>query len=148
MAPARPHGRVGRLTTATREQRALALHHQLHAKLCDVHEPWAHGTVVRATKLARYYDMNVVRVESDPEMSAHELIALADEALAGLDHRRIDFEDAALGESLRAVFEQEGWLTERLVWMLHEAPPLPGPEVAVEEVPYDDVHELRVAWHF
>lgn len=92
--------------------------------------------------------MNVVRVESDPEMSAHELIALADEALAGLDHRRIDFEDAALGESLRAGFEQEGWLTERLVWMLHEAPPPPGPEVAVEEVPYDDVHELRVAWHF
>jgi ribosomal protein S18 acetylase RimI-like enzyme len=148
VAPARPSRRVGRLTTATREQRALELHHQLHAKLCDVHEPWAHGTVVRATKLPKYYDMNVVRVESDPGMSAHELIAFADEALAGLEHRRIDFEDAALGESLRPGFEQEGWLTERLVWMLHEAPPPPGPELAVEEVPYDEVHELRVAWHF
>jgi GNAT superfamily N-acetyltransferase len=148
MEPARPPRRVGGLTTATPEQRALALHHQWHATVCDVHEPWAHGTVVRATNLPKYYDLNVLRVESDPGMSARELIAFADEALAGLEHRRIDVEDAALGESLRAAFEHEGWLTERLVWMLHEAAPPPGPKVAVEEVPYDDVHELRVAWHF
>ena len=31
--------------------------------------------------------------------------------------------------------------------MRHETPPPPGPEIAVEEVPYDAVHELRVAWH-
>ena len=102
---------------------------------------------MRATQLPHYYDLNVVRVESDPGMDAHELIVFADEALAGLEHRRIDFEDAGLGESLRAEFEREGWLTERLVWMLHEAAPPSAPEVGVEEVPYDDVRELRVIWH-
>ena len=31
--------------------------------------------------------------------------------------------------------------------MRHESPPPPGPDVPVEEVPYDSVHDLRVAWH-
>ena len=31
--------------------------------------------------------------------------------------------------------------------MRHETPPPPGPDIAVQEVPYDAVHELRVAWH-
>jgi GNAT superfamily N-acetyltransferase len=33
------------------------------------------------------------------------------------------------------------------LWMRHETPPPRGPAVRVEEVPYDAVHELRVAWH-
>ena len=33
-----------------------------------------------------------------------------------------------------------------LLWMRHEAPMPPGPDVAVEEVPYDAAHELRLAW--
>ena len=41
-------------------------------------------------------------------MSVAELIAFSDEALAGLEHRRIDFEDAELGDALRAGFEAEG----------------------------------------
>jgi predicted GNAT family acetyltransferase len=113
-----------------------------------VHEPWAHGTVVRATDFPSYYDFNVVRVESDPGMSIAELVAFADVALAPLSHRRIDFEDAAAAEPLRPGFEQQGWLSERLVWMLHEEPAPPASEVRVEEVPYEDVHELRVAWHY
>ncbi len=39
-----------------------------------------------------------------------------------------------------------GW-TQRLVWMRHESPPPPGPDIAVREVAYDAVHELRLAWH-
>jgi predicted GNAT family acetyltransferase len=31
--------------------------------------------------------------------------------------------------------------------MHHETPPPAGPAIAVEEVPYDAVHDLRVAWH-
>ena len=31
--------------------------------------------------------------------------------------------------------------------MRHEVPPPPGPDLAVEEVPYDAVDDLRVAWH-
>jgi GNAT superfamily N-acetyltransferase len=112
-----------------------------------VHEPWEHGTIVRATDLPSYYDFNVVRVESDPGMSIPELIAFADEALAPLPHRRIDFEDSAAAERLRPGFHARGWLSERLVWMLLEEPPPPAPDIPVDEVPYDDVRDLRVAWH-
>ena len=48
---------------------------------------------------------------------------------------------------LRAGFERLGWLSERLVWMRHEAPVPPGPQIEVEQVHYEVVRHLRVAWH-
>ena len=130
-----------------RAARARAWRDGAHAAVCDVIEPWAHGTVVRATGYPSYYDLNVVRVEEDPAMDVDALIALADEALAGLEHRRVDFDGADRAEPLRAGFEARGWKAVRLVWMRHETPAPPGPDIAVHEVPYDAVHELRVAWH-
>jgi GNAT superfamily N-acetyltransferase len=128
--------------------RALAWRRGVHAAVCDVQRPWAHGTVVRATHLPNYWDFNVVRVEEDPGMGVDDLAAVADAELDGLAHRRIDFDDAAVAEPLRAGFAAAGWRALRLVWMRHEQPPPPlGPDVAVEEVPYDAVQELRVAWH-
>ncbi len=127
--------------------RAIAWRHAAHAAVCDVFEPWPHGTVVRATRYPSYYDFNVVRVEDDPRMTVDALAAFADEALAGLAHRRLDFELAGAAEPLRADFEARGFRTVRLVCMRHEAPPPPGPEVVVEEVPYEAVHDLRVAWY-
>ena len=127
--------------------RALAWHHSFHASVCDVLEPWAHGTVARATGYPGYWDYNVVRVEEDAGMSVEELASFADSALAGLSHRRVDFDLAAAGEPLRAGFEAAGWKSLRLLWMHHEAPAQPGPDIAVQEVPYDAVYELRVAWH-
>jgi GNAT superfamily N-acetyltransferase len=115
--------------------------------VCDVFDPWAFGTVVRATRYPSYFDFNVVRVEEDPGMSVDDLAAFADEALAGLPHRRIDFEPVDMAEPLRAGFAARGWESERLVWMRHETARPPGPGgIAVEEVPYDTVHALRVAW--
>jgi GNAT superfamily N-acetyltransferase len=128
-------------------ERARAWHHAVKAAVCDVLEPWAHGTVVRATRYPSYWDYNSVRVEEDPGMSVEALVAFADEALAGLDHRRVDFEQSDSAEALRPGFEELGWLTERLVWMHHAAPPPPPPDIPVEEVPYDAVRDLRVAWH-
>jgi GNAT superfamily N-acetyltransferase len=127
--------------------RARAWRHAAHAAVCDVLEPWPHGTVARATRYPSYYDFNVVRVEDDPGMTVDALAAVADEALAGLEHRRLDFELAGAAEPLRADFEARGFKTVRLVCMRHEAPPPPGPDIAVEEVPYDAVHDLRVAWY-
>jgi GNAT superfamily N-acetyltransferase len=118
-----------------------------HAAVCDVIEPWAHGTVVRATRYPSYYDFNSVRVEEDPAMDVDALVAFADEALAGLEHRRLDFDRVDVAEPLRAGFEARGWKAIRLLWMRHETPPPPGPDIAVQEVPYDAVHELRLAWH-
>jgi ribosomal protein S18 acetylase RimI-like enzyme len=127
--------------------RARAWRNAAHAAVCDVLEPWAHGTVVRATRHPSYFDLNVVRVEEDPAMSVEALATFADEALAGLSHRRLDFDLVEVAEPLRAGFETAGWKALRLTWMRHEVPLPPGPGIRVDEVPYDAVHELRVAWH-
>jgi ribosomal protein S18 acetylase RimI-like enzyme len=127
--------------------RARDWHHATHAAVCDVFEPWAHGTVVRASRYPSYYDFNVVRVEEDPAMGVEELAAFADQALAGLEHRRVDFDVIDAAEQRRTGFEALGWKSLRLVWMRHEAPLAPGPALSVEEVPYDAVHHLRVSWH-
>jgi hypothetical protein len=127
--------------------RARAWHHGVHAAVCDVFDPWAFGTVVRAKRYPTYFDLNVVRVEEDPGMSVDALVAIADEALAGLAHRRLNFECAGAAEPLRAGFAARGWESERLVWMLHETGrPSGRGGIALEEVPYDAVHALRVAW--
>ncbi len=109
-------------------------------------EPWAHGTVVRATRYPTYFDFNVVRVEDDPAMTAEALASFADEALAGLTHRRLDFELIAAAERVRAGLEAKGWKAMRLLWMRHEGPLPSYPDIPVEEVAYDAVHDLRVAW--
>jgi GNAT superfamily N-acetyltransferase len=132
-----------------RADRGRVWRHAAHDAVCDVIERWEHGVVVRASRYPSYYDFNLVRVEEEPGMTVPELIAFADEALAGLDHRRFDFEVVEAGDARRAEFAAAGWKTLRLLWMRHEEP-LPvaaGSEISVEEVPYDDVHALRVAWH-
>ena len=116
-----------------------------HAAACDVLEPWAHGTVVRATRYEGYWDLNVVRVEDEPGMTVGELIAFTDDALAGLAHRRIDFEQISVGDEASR-FEALGWRTLRLLYLRHESPPPPGPEIVVEQVPYDAVYGLRASW--
>jgi ribosomal protein S18 acetylase RimI-like enzyme len=129
------------------EARARAWRDGAHAAVCDVIVPWAHGTIVRATRHPTYYDYNLVRVEDDPGMSVEALVDVADEALAGLEHRRFDFDVVTAADALRPGFEAIGWKTMRLVWMRHASPAPPGPDIAVREVPYDTVHELRLAWH-
>jgi ribosomal protein S18 acetylase RimI-like enzyme len=115
--------------------------------VCDVAEPWEHGIVYRASRYPSYYDFNVVWVEGEPEIEADALIAAADEGLAGLEHRRLDFELAEAAERVRADLEAAHWEPTRLLWMRHEAPLPPGPALEVEEVDYDAVLELRLAWH-
>jgi GNAT superfamily N-acetyltransferase len=127
--------------------RARAWRDSTYAAVCDVLQSWAHGTVARATDYPSYWDFNVVRVEDDPAMSVEELAAFADEALAGLTHRRVDFDLVGVADGLRSGFEAQGWEAMRVVWMRHEEPLPPGPEIAVEEVPYDAVYDLRLTWH-
>jgi ribosomal protein S18 acetylase RimI-like enzyme len=115
--------------------------------VCDVVEPWEHGTVYRASHYPSYYDYNVVWVEGDPGLSAEELIAEADRALGDLEHRRLDFERADAAERVRQALEEARWESTRLSWMRHAAPLPPGPALQVEEVAYDDVIDLRLAWH-
>jgi GNAT superfamily N-acetyltransferase len=127
--------------------RARAWRDAARAAVCDVRRPWAHGTVMRASRYPSYWDLNVVRVSDEPGMGVDELIAFADEALAGLAHRRIDFDLASAGDAMRADFEARGWRALRLVWMRHEHPPPSAPPIVVEEAPYDAIDHLRAAWH-
>jgi GNAT superfamily N-acetyltransferase len=126
--------------------RARAWHYAVHAAVCDVVQPWDHGTVVRATRFPSSFDFNVVRVEEDPRMVAQELAAFADQQLAGLGHRRIDVEPVVIGDSLRPDFEALGWTTQRLVWMRHGGPAPSGVGRDVDEVDFDAVAHLRAAW--
>ena len=121
--------------------------HEAQAAVCDVIEPWEHGTVVRATRHPTYWDYNLVRVEDDADIGPDELVAFADEALAGLDHRRVGFEVVLAGERVRGGMEALGWKVTRLVWMRHEAAAPPPVGLDVEQVAYDVVRHLRVTWH-
>jgi GNAT superfamily N-acetyltransferase len=125
------------------------------ARVCDVIEPWEHGTVLRATRCPTYYDYNVVRVEDAPDLDAAELTAFADRALAGLRHRRLDFELAVAGEAVRAELVARGWQATRLLWMRYEPARAPGRADGhqsaralqlAREVPYEQVLELRRSW--
>lgn len=130
------------LTDRARQWRNAA-----QAAVCDVAMPWAHGTILRATGYPSYYDLNVVRVEEDPGMSVEALVAIADEALAELEHRKLDFDLIEPAERLRPSFEAEGWRATSLLWMRHQGPLPPGPRSEVEEVDYEAVRDLRHTWH-
>jgi GNAT superfamily N-acetyltransferase len=128
------------------EARARTWWHETHAAVCDALEPWQHGTIVRASRYPIYWDFNLVRVEDDPGMSVDELASFADDALAGLSHRRIDFDDARVADPLRAGFEERGWRATRVLWMCHEGPAPPTTETPVRRVEYEAVDPLRAAW--
>ena len=130
---------------STEAQRARDWHHRAQMVICDVVAPWAHGTVVRATRYPTYYDFNVVCVHDEPELSAASLIAFADEALDGLDHRRVDFDRADVAETLAAGFATAGWDTLRRVVMRHRGS-RPGAPAGVARVDYDAAEHLRMAW--
>jgi GNAT superfamily N-acetyltransferase len=127
--------------------RALAWSHRVQEQVCNRIEPWEHGTVYRSARHPRYFTANLVAVRDDPVMSVNELIAVADTALAGLAHRRIDFDRAAAAEPLRDEFAARGFQSTRLVWMRFDGPPPAAPDVLVTELPYDAAEPLRAIWH-
>jgi ribosomal protein S18 acetylase RimI-like enzyme len=114
--------------------------------VCDTLEPWEHGTVVRSSLVPDYWFFNLVRVEEDADLDVAGLEAVANEALAGLAHRCIDFEPVDVGDRVRADLDRRGWKTTRLLWLRHEGPRPGGPDIAVQEVGFDAVRDLRAAW--
>jgi GNAT superfamily N-acetyltransferase len=115
--------------------------------ICDRVEPWDLGVVARSSRYPEYYEFNVVQVREDPGGDVQGLIDFADLALAGLEHRRIDFEHAEHGATMREEFERRGWKSTRLLHMWHEGERTGGEDAKVQEVPYDAVQPLRVDWH-
>ena len=129
--------------TTTRTD-AAAWRHRSHALVCDVVEPWEHGTVVRRNAHPGFWDYNVVRLEGpDPGLGADELVAVADRLQGDLRHRRFDVEDEAAGARLRRGFEALGWRAERLLWLALAEPPA-GRDF--EEASVTDTRALRLEW--
>lgn len=124
---------------------AAAWRRAQHARVCDVVEPWEHGTAVRATQLPGFWNYNALRVEGpDGGLSARALAAAADALQGDLAHRQVEVEDEAAGARLRPGFEALGWAAERLLWMVRHGPGPPGPDF--EEVPFAATRELRQRW--
>jgi GNAT superfamily N-acetyltransferase len=127
--------------------RALAWTRRPQELICDRVEPWEHGKVYRMSRYPTYFDFNTVRVRDDPKMDVEALIGFADQALAGLEHRRLDFDSGQVAEPLRAEFHARGFKSTRLVWMRFEGRRPDIAEIPVAEVSYDTVSDLRIAWH-
>lgn len=127
--------------------RALAWRRAQVAAVCDVLEPWEYGLVARATRFPGYYDFNALVVQRPTGLDAAGLAAAADEHLAGLGHRRIEFEEETEGRRLTPGFRAMGWRTYRLVSMHFTGEADPAGRAEVVEVAYDAVNDLRRAWH-
>jgi GNAT superfamily N-acetyltransferase len=123
---------------------AVACRHAQHDLICDRIEPWEHGTHLRATRYPTYYDFNCLRLEHGQPL-AGDLIKMAEDLQADLDHRKIEIEDEALGELLRPAFHAMGWRSARLVWMVLEGDP-DAPAGEYEEVAFRDIRQLRAEW--
>lgn len=135
-----------RLADASYRARAWARSSQ--EAVSDSIEDWEHGWIVRTPRYPRYFDLSLVHVADDVDVTADEVVTFADRALSGFAHRRVGFESIEAGERVRPGLEALGWKATRLVWMRHEAPSPPRGEARVERVPYEAAHELRVAWTY
>ncbi len=136
-------------TADARLQRAYRHRARTEAAVCDEVRRWEHGTILRARRYPMYYSYNFVRVAADPGLEAPDLANVADEALDGLEHRRLEFDWADAGESVRADLHAAGWRSMRTILMTHEQPgeAAPPPDVELEQIPYDEVRHLRDSWH-
>lgn len=100
--------------------------------------------MLRTPSSPDYWDANSVRVES-AGLTAAEMMAAADELLAGSRHRKLDVEDEGTGDRARPAFAAAGWMADRLAVMRREGPAVAHDDVA--EVPMPVTRALRLAWH-
>jgi GNAT superfamily N-acetyltransferase len=129
------------------ERGARTWHRRMLETLCDDIRPWEHGTVFRATNYPDFWTYNIVEVDGDPGLSVAELMAVADEQLDGMRHRRVDFLDADAAEKVRGEFDAAGWKTSRLLHLRHSGELPPGNSLETEEVDYDAAVDLRREWN-
>ncbi|HEX3042195.1 MAG TPA: GNAT family N-acetyltransferase [Solirubrobacterales bacterium] len=105
-----------------------------------VEYPWGRAFLSPALPLA--WDANWALVERTG-MSAAEVVAAAEESLAGYAHRAVAIRDEAEGERVAREIEAiPGWEAERNLYMLLEDPGAEAPGEA-RETPLSGCEELR-----
>ena len=90
--------------------------------VCDEVVATAHGTALLTPSLPLVWQVNAIRVE-DPDASAEELAALADQVQAAFGHRKLVIHDERVGARLAPAFERAGWNVFRVLIMLRRRPP-------------------------
>jgi GNAT superfamily N-acetyltransferase len=109
--------------TTDATDRARAWVRSSQEAVSDSVEDWEHGWIVRTPSYPRYFDLSLVHVADDWDVTADEVVTFADRALSGFAHRRVGFESIEAGERVR-------------------------PGLVGERVPYEAAHDLRVAWTY
>lgn len=110
--------------------------------------PFRYGTALFNRSLPRLWDWNTLRLESADGASAADLALEADavQGGAGLLHRKITVDDAAVAERLAPGFTHLGWQTQPLVVMAHRREPDRAPDLsAVDEVSEQALRPARMA---
>ena len=103
--------------------------------VCDEVAKTAHGTALVTPTLPLVWQVNAIRAE-DPDTTAKQLAAEADEVQAAFGHRKCVAHDEELGARLAPGFEKLGWNVFRVLIMLRRrepdrpAGPTPGGEVS------------------
>ena len=110
--------------------------------------PFRYGTALFNRALPRLWDWNTMRLESADGASPADLALEADavQGGAGLLHRKITVDDAAVGERRAPGFARLGWQTQPLVVMAHRRDPDRARDLsAVAEVGEQALRPARVA---
>jgi ribosomal protein S18 acetylase RimI-like enzyme len=110
--------------------------------------PFRYGTALFNRSLPRLWDWNTLRLESAEGASAADLAREADavQGGAGLLHRKITVDDAAVAERLAPGFASLGWQTQPLLVMAHRRKPDRAPDLSgVAEVSEQALRHARLA---
>lgn len=116
------------------------------AATADTFESIDAGVVVSTPSLPAVWAVNQVRV-TEP-MAFEELVALADEQMAGLAYRHVAVEHQQVGPELEAAFRAAGWKVERDVVMVLSGPAdRPADTSVVDDAGEDEVVEIMRRWY-
>ena len=102
-------------------ERVRAFEEALREEAAERVVPFRWGRAVFNDSLPLVWELNVVRVDRDGDVTAKALAAEADrlQGDAGLTHRRIAVLDESLGARLERELRELGWRRSRFVFMVH-----------------------------
>jgi GNAT superfamily N-acetyltransferase len=136
----------GRETPSTAIKRALAFMRAGAIRTADAVRPIEAGIVLSTPSLPAVWAVNQLRVAE--ALTFDELVDLAENELAGLDHRHIAVEHQAAGPGLEDAFRAAGWKVERDLVMTHSAAADREAETSiVVDAGEDEVLEMMRRWY-
>jgi len=102
--------------------RVRAFLRETDERICDERRATPHGVALLTPSLPLVWQLNAIRVE-DPDSSAADLVAEADELLAAVAHRKLVVHAEDVGARLAPALTAQGWNAFRLLVMVRRRPP-------------------------